>query len=258
MEEQKPPSSASPSSSSAAASAAAGGMTGGSRWNPTKDQISLLEGLYRQGVRTPTADQIQQIAGKLREFGPIEGKNVFYWFQNHKARQRQKEKQETYAYLNRRLHRHLPPPSTPAPTTPAPPQPATFSPCSLTPPTNGDVICAPFCLQVPAFCGGGGLFPKVYRGPAGKMPEVRSAGSSAATGAVAGGGAGEGRGHAPRETLQLFPLHPAGMLEEKSSGSLTSASTDTAGGEEEEQNEQDENDGGGENRPYIDFFGDQN
>ncbi|BAS75151.1 Os01g0840300, partial [Oryza sativa Japonica Group] len=61
------------------------------RWTPTKEQIAVLEGLYRQGLRTPTAEQIQQITARLREHGHIEGKNVFYWFQNHKARQRQKQ-----------------------------------------------------------------------------------------------------------------------------------------------------------------------
>ncbi|XP_030505376.2 WUSCHEL-related homeobox 2 [Cannabis sativa] len=76
-----------------------------SRWNPTKEQINLLESLYKQGIRTPSADQIQQITARLRAFGHIEGKNVFYWFQNHKARQRQKKKQETMAYINRYIHR---------------------------------------------------------------------------------------------------------------------------------------------------------
>ncbi|RRT55689.1 hypothetical protein B296_00045238 [Ensete ventricosum] len=80
-----------------------------SRWNPTKEQISVLEGLYKQGIRTPSADQIQHITGKLREYGNIEGKNVFYWFQNHKARQRQKQKQESFAYLSRLLQRGPPP-----------------------------------------------------------------------------------------------------------------------------------------------------
>ncbi|KAI4373474.1 hypothetical protein MLD38_011596 [Melastoma candidum] len=76
------------------------------RWNPTKEQVSILEGLYGQGSRTPTADQIQRIASRLRAY---EGKNVFYWFQNHKARQRQKEKELQqqhgclgFSYLNRR------------------------------------------------------------------------------------------------------------------------------------------------------------
>lgn len=60
------------------------------RWTPTPEQLLILEELYRQGTRTPTAQQIQQIAAQLGRFGKIEGKNVFYWFQNHKARERQK------------------------------------------------------------------------------------------------------------------------------------------------------------------------
>ncbi|KAM0941327.1 putative transcription factor homeobox-WOX family [Dioscorea sansibarensis] len=81
-----------------------------SRWNPTKEQITILEGLYKQGIRTPTAEQIQQITSRLKQYGCIEGKNVFYWFQNHKARQRQKQRQETYAYFTTLLHPPTPPP----------------------------------------------------------------------------------------------------------------------------------------------------
>ncbi|CAA3026954.1 WUSCHEL-related homeobox 1 [Olea europaea subsp. europaea] len=66
-----------------------------SRWNPTSQQLQALEEIYRRGIRTPSAEQIQQIATKLHRFGRIEEKNVFYWFQNHKARERQKK------------HRHL-------------------------------------------------------------------------------------------------------------------------------------------------------
>ncbi|KAJ0978473.1 hypothetical protein J5N97_013969 [Dioscorea zingiberensis] len=54
--------------------------------------------MYRSGIRTPNASQIQQITAHLSYYGKIEGKNVFYWFQNHKARDRQK--------LRRRLSRH--------------------------------------------------------------------------------------------------------------------------------------------------------
>eukprot|EP01018_Ginkgo_biloba_P020270 Gb_36701 [translate_table: standard] len=82
------------------------------RWNPTKEQIAVLEGLYRQGIRTPTAQQIQQITSRLRMFGNIEGKNVFYWFQNHKARQRQKQKQHNIFYFNRLLQYSAPPTSS--------------------------------------------------------------------------------------------------------------------------------------------------
>jgi hypothetical protein len=63
-----------------------------SRWSPTPVQLLVLEELYRQGMKTPSAEQIQQIASQLRQFGKIEGKNVFYWFQNHKARERQKRR----------------------------------------------------------------------------------------------------------------------------------------------------------------------
>ncbi|KAL8153549.1 hypothetical protein V2J09_011309 [Rumex salicifolius] len=65
-----------------------------SRWNPTAEQLRTLEDLYRRGTRTPSTDQIQRITAQLRRFGKIEGKNVFYWFQNHKARERQKRRRD--------------------------------------------------------------------------------------------------------------------------------------------------------------------
>ncbi|CAK9329943.1 unnamed protein product [Citrullus colocynthis] len=68
-----------------------------SRWNPTAEQLRILEELYRRGTRTPSADQIQHITAQLRRYGKIEGKNVFYWFQNHKARERQKRRRQTAA-----------------------------------------------------------------------------------------------------------------------------------------------------------------
>lgn len=65
-----------------------------SRWNPTPEQLQALEELYRRGVQTPSAEQIQHITAQLRRYGKIEGKNVFYWFQNHKARERQKRRRQ--------------------------------------------------------------------------------------------------------------------------------------------------------------------
>ncbi|KAJ4772190.1 WUSCHEL-related homeobox 3B [Rhynchospora pubera] len=73
-------------------------QTPSTRWCPTPEQVMILEEMYRSGVRTPNAAQIQQITAHLSFYGKIEGKNVFYWFQNHKARERQK--------LRRRLCRH--------------------------------------------------------------------------------------------------------------------------------------------------------
>ncbi|KAI3682421.1 hypothetical protein L1987_82393 [Smallanthus sonchifolius] len=78
---------------------------GGSRWCPTPEQVMLLEGMYRGGLKTPTATQIQQITSRLSIYGKIQGKNVFYWFQNHKARDRQKLRKKLMAlYHQHRLY----------------------------------------------------------------------------------------------------------------------------------------------------------
>ena len=65
-------------------------VAGPTRWCPTSEQLMILEEMYRSGVRTPNAAEIQQITAHLAYYGRIEGKNVFYWFQNHKARERQR------------------------------------------------------------------------------------------------------------------------------------------------------------------------
>ncbi|KAG5578598.1 hypothetical protein H5410_058732 [Solanum commersonii] len=70
------------------------------RWSPTPEQLMFLEEMYRKGLRNPNATQIQSITCHLSSFGKIEGKNVFYWFQNHKARDRQKLKKKLLAQMN--------------------------------------------------------------------------------------------------------------------------------------------------------------
>ncbi|GJN07227.1 hypothetical protein PR202_ga25041 [Eleusine coracana subsp. coracana] len=65
-------------------------QTPSTRWCPTPEQLMILEEMYRSGVRAPNAAEIQQITAHLAYYGRIEGKNVFYWFQNHKARERQR------------------------------------------------------------------------------------------------------------------------------------------------------------------------
>ncbi|RWV98579.1 hypothetical protein GW17_00038563 [Ensete ventricosum] len=62
------------------------------RWNPTAEQVKVLTDMFRSGLRTPSTDQIQMISAHLSAFGKIESKNVFYWFQNHKARERHHKK----------------------------------------------------------------------------------------------------------------------------------------------------------------------
>ncbi|KAJ4906358.1 WUSCHEL-related homeobox 3 [Raphanus sativus] len=63
------------------------------RWCPTTEQLMILEEMYRTGIRTPNAVQIQQITAHLAFYGRIEGKNVFYWFQNHKQLHQQQLQQ---------------------------------------------------------------------------------------------------------------------------------------------------------------------
>ncbi|CAI9786902.1 unnamed protein product [Fraxinus pennsylvanica] len=75
-----------------------------SRWNPAPEQLQTLEELYRRGTRTPTAEQIQLITAQLRQYGKIEGKNVFYWFQNHKSRERQKRRRQIESISEEQPH----------------------------------------------------------------------------------------------------------------------------------------------------------
>uniref|UniRef100_A0A7N0TPA5 Homeobox domain-containing protein n=1 Tax=Kalanchoe fedtschenkoi TaxID=63787 RepID=A0A7N0TPA5_KALFE len=92
-----------------------GGSSSSTRWTPTTDQIRILKDLYyNNGVRSPTAEQIQRISARLRQYGKIEGKNVFYWFQNHKARERQKRRFNTTSTTtnNNTAPAPLPPAST--------------------------------------------------------------------------------------------------------------------------------------------------
>ncbi|MED6220198.1 hypothetical protein PIB30_042629 [Stylosanthes scabra] len=82
------------------------------RWTPTTDQIRILKDLYyNNGVRSPSAEQIQRISARLRQYGKIEGKNVFYWFQNHKARERQKKRFTSDSTTNTTNANNLPLPT---------------------------------------------------------------------------------------------------------------------------------------------------
>ncbi|PRQ17306.1 putative transcription factor Homobox-WOX family [Rosa chinensis] len=61
------------------------------RWTPTPDQLRILQELYYdRALKNPTPEQIQGICLHLKPYGQIENKNVFFWFQNLKARERQK------------------------------------------------------------------------------------------------------------------------------------------------------------------------
>ncbi|KAH7351981.1 hypothetical protein KP509_19G023600 [Ceratopteris richardii] len=63
------------------------------RWTPTQEQIQILESIFNSGTTTPSRDMIVDIAAQLRNYGNIGEANVFYWFQNRKARAKRKLQQ---------------------------------------------------------------------------------------------------------------------------------------------------------------------
>ena len=60
------------------------------RWHPKPDQIQILEAIVNSGMVNPPREEIKRIRGQLEEFGHVEDVNVFYWFQNRKARVKRK------------------------------------------------------------------------------------------------------------------------------------------------------------------------
>eukprot|EP01018_Ginkgo_biloba_P018550 Gb_27283 [translate_table: standard] len=60
------------------------------RWSATPEQLTILDDMYRGGIHNPNAQQVMEITAQLSLYGKTQPKNVFYWFQNHKAREKQK------------------------------------------------------------------------------------------------------------------------------------------------------------------------
>ncbi|GAY38117.1 hypothetical protein CUMW_034280 [Citrus unshiu] len=197
-------------------------LSSSSRWNPTKEQINMLESLYAQGIRTPSAEQIQQITTRLRAYGHIEGKNVFYWFQNHKARQRQKQKQERTAFINRYLHK------------------SAHQPAPLFPPST-NVVCGPYYLPRNDL----GFYPQCTKVliPGGSKMRAKTDQEMDKTTSYVGVGYDPEQPEcnvmmhtsninnsdiSNQETLPLFPLHPTGILQAKTNAMLPSNSLENS------------------------------
>ncbi|GLJ10321.1 hypothetical protein SUGI_0126140 [Cryptomeria japonica] len=71
-------------------------MSVSSRWRPTACQKRILESFFANGTRKPSVEQVNRITAELQLHGPVEGKNVFFWFQNAAARdKRKRERPET-------------------------------------------------------------------------------------------------------------------------------------------------------------------
>ncbi|PWA46324.1 Homeodomain-containing protein [Artemisia annua] len=205
------------------------------RWNPTKEQINMLENLYAQGLRTPTAEQIQDITTRLQTYGHIEGKNVFYWFQNHKARQRQKEKQDhmslfrQYNHHNRHLHPqfvHLsPPPNVVYEPYYMPQSNLAFYPQHtqvLSPTTNASTIIKRRSTRAakPRFVDNTGFTPAYQH---------ESVGGNNMMHKEQGGTIFNNKNYGHKETLDLFPLHPTGILQERSVDTTSNGSCLSSG-----------------------------
>ncbi|XP_047312958.1 putative WUSCHEL-related homeobox 2 [Impatiens glandulifera] len=84
-----------------------------SRWRPTREQVSMLENLYMQGMRRPTDEQTQQIINRLKTCSGsdahIKGSSIFYWFQNHKTKlkkqfRRHLEEQQALSHAHAHAH----------------------------------------------------------------------------------------------------------------------------------------------------------
>ncbi|XP_059072883.1 WUSCHEL-related homeobox 4-like isoform X2 [Cryptomeria japonica] len=53
--------------------------------------FSILNSKFASGTRNPSVDEINRITAELQRHGPVEGKNVFFWFQNAAARDKLKK-----------------------------------------------------------------------------------------------------------------------------------------------------------------------
>jgi hypothetical protein len=51
-----------------------------------------LEAIFNSGMVNPPRDEIPRIRLRLQEYGPVGDANVFYWFQNRKARSKNKRR----------------------------------------------------------------------------------------------------------------------------------------------------------------------
>ncbi|XP_062203287.1 WUSCHEL-related homeobox 3A-like [Phragmites australis] len=233
-------------------------QTPSTRWCPTPEQLMILEEMYRSGVRTPNAAEIQQITAHLAYYGRIEGKNVFYWFQNHKARERQRLRRRLCARHQQQYAQQAPPPLSPNNNN-ALPSAAGGSSAGVHPavmqlhhhphaattlmPHLGYLGQPAATLPVvhPAAGGGGGkmtaggaygaaLYSNNNNQEEWTMEHCNANCSAAASGSSDEGGAGLQLPpccRRPLKTLELFPTKSTGLKDECSSSKSSSCSTST-------------------------------
>nr|ALK82458.1 wuschel-like homeobox 13C [Selaginella kraussiana] len=69
------------------------------RWTPSRNHLSILERLFKQGTGTPNKQRIKEIATDLVQYGEISEANVYNWFQNRKAKEKKLMSQSGSAHL---------------------------------------------------------------------------------------------------------------------------------------------------------------
>ncbi|XP_021721047.1 protein WUSCHEL-like [Chenopodium quinoa] len=202
----------------------------------------MLEKVYSvEGIRTPSAEQIQEITARLRVYGHIEGKNVFYWFQNHKARQRQKQRHERGLLTTTAAsssangiphspHQHCHYPGIinhnfqPRPVFPAPHHPTNY-PHQYLP--NPNVICSPYYHLPQPSLGFYNAPLHHFTAPASADHHHHHQGMMKTRSLRSMDNDRHNQGNSMEmTTLNLFPVHPTGILDHKLGGeSSTSTSS---------------------------------
>ncbi|KAL8151842.1 hypothetical protein V2J09_021650 [Rumex salicifolius] len=66
-------------------------ITARQRWTPAPLQLQFLEGIFDQGIGTPSKQKIREIVAELSQYGQISETNVYNWFQNRRARCKRKQ-----------------------------------------------------------------------------------------------------------------------------------------------------------------------
>lgn len=61
------------------------------RWNPTSEQLNILEKIFDQGHGAPSKERIRDITAELAKHGQIAESNVYNWFQNRRARLKKRQ-----------------------------------------------------------------------------------------------------------------------------------------------------------------------
>ncbi|KAL9143649.1 hypothetical protein ABFS82_14G247900 [Erythranthe guttata] len=76
------------------------------RWSPTQEQVMVLHALYRSGLTKPNPSQVERITSQLSLYGRVQSKNVLYWFQNRKARDRKNLRNKLHQQHQPQLYHH--------------------------------------------------------------------------------------------------------------------------------------------------------